>query len=168
MSERSNIDSSAQMDSNTQRIKRARSPTPSESSSDSGTSSSTAYQLSSPPARPLPASADDAPTDVFALLIREYPRTREYCCVAERTASPRTYLSRCMVRGTLRALAGGGLVMQPVAQLLFRTRCHSMLAGDDAETLTHNHNLRYHVLQLRKRERNRRSQQLAPGLEDKG
>ena len=148
------------------RVKRVRSPTLSESSSES-TASSSSSQLPSSPPRRTSATADEAPTDVFALLIREHPCSRDYLCVAEHSASPSDYLSRAMVRGALRTLAGGGLVMSPVAQLLARTRIHAMVHGDDAETMVHNHNLRYHVLELRRREKHRQSQKAARG-EDGG
>ena len=59
------------------------------------------------------------------------------------------------MRGWLRALAGGGLEMQPVAQMYVRTRLHAMAGGEGAETLLHNQNLRYHVLDIQQRERRR-------------
>ena len=113
-----------------------------------------------PPASPLHSAAGESggSLDVFALLIREYPCSRDFLCAPHPTASPRSFLSRATVRGLLRALAGGGLEMQPVAQLYLRTRVHAMMSDEDTETLTHNHNLRYHVLQLQRRERDRHRQ----------
>ena len=145
--------------------KRPRSDSPSQST---GRPSSPARRSPAPsplpftstPTSPLVSTSSIAPAapspDLFSLLIHAHPCSRDFLSAPSRDASPRAYLSRSILRGLLRALSGGGLVMQPVAQLYVRTRLHSMMSADDAETLVHNHNLRYHVLQLRKRQQDER------------